>query len=235
MTTTTTTKITTTQAAAPRARRLRRYTVGGALIAFPLLMAVETTFDPALGGTGEVMYRASTQDAGALALSGVLLIVIGVLMTPAALGVLHLARDRGAALADVGTVLAVLAGVRFMGTGFFYLVGSGLAGGDRSEMVAYVERVNSGWVLGVLVLGLAICAHLSVIVLPWAAWRAGLVGLWGPVLATVIVVVHFFLPMELVYEFITFGALAAVFGHVGLSILRMTDAEWDGVAPGSTR
>ncbi|TFV87684.1 hypothetical protein E4P40_10960 [Blastococcus sp. CT_GayMR20] len=216
-----------TETTAPLARRLRRYTTGAALIAFPLLMAVETAFDPALGGNGEIMYRASTEDAGALAVSGVFLLVIGLLMTPAGLGILHLARDRGAALANLGAVLAVLAGLRFMGTGIFYLVGTGLAGGDRAEMVAFVERVNSGWVLGVLVLGLAICAHLSVIVLPWAAWRAGLIGLWGPVVATVVVLVHFFLPMELAYEFATFGILAAVFGSLGVGILRMADAEWD--------
>lgn len=218
-----------TETGAPVSRRLRRCTTGAALILFPVLMAVETSFDPALTGTGEVMYRAATEHAGALAGSGLLLLVIGLLMTPAGLGVLHQARDRGAGLANVGAVLAVLAGLRFSGIGIFYLLSLSLADGDRTEMVAYVERINSGPVFGVLVITLAVCAHLSLIVLPWAAWRAGLVGLWGPVLATGVVLVHFVLPTNLVYEFATFGALIAVFGYLGVRILRMSDAEWDGV------
>jgi hypothetical protein len=145
------------------------------------------------------------------------------------MGILHQARDRGAGLANLGAVVAVLAGLRFAGIGIFYLFALSLAGGDRGEMVAYVERINSGWVFGVLVLVLAIGAHLSLIVLPWAAWRAGLVGLWGPVVATAVTVVHFFVPVHLAYEFATFAAFAAVFGYLGVRILRMSDAEWDGV------
>lgn len=216
------------------ARGLRRFTAGAALILFPVLMAVETAFDPALTGTGEVMYTAATEHAGALAASGLMLLVIGLLMTPAGMGILHQARDRGAALGNLGAALAVLAGLRFAGMGIFYLLSLSLAGGDRVEMVAYVERINSGPVFGILVIALALCAHLSLIVLPWAAWRAGLSGIWAPVVATVVTLAHFVVPANPAFDYATFAALACVFGYLGLRILRMTDAEWDGT-PAPTR
>src|SRR3954449_6957303 len=74
------------------ARRLRRYTCGAALILFPTLLVVETPVDPASGGSGEVLYRAAREHAGALTASAVLLLVSGILMAPAAAAVLHQAR-----------------------------------------------------------------------------------------------------------------------------------------------
>lgn len=218
-----------TDTAAPPSRRLRRRTAGASLILFPLLMAVETAIDPALSGTGEAFYAAATGRAGLLAASGLMWVLIAILLTPAALGIVHQARDRGAALANLGAALFVLAGVAFTLIGNMYLFASSLAGGDRAEMVDYIERINTGWVFGILLFALAMCSHLGFIVLPWAAWRAGLVGVWAPALATVVVVVHFVLPSGFAFDMVTFAALACVFGYLGVRILQLSDAEWDGV------
>src|SRR3954463_3896327 len=81
------------------ARRLRRYTCGAALILFPALLVVQGPIDPTTGGSADALYIAATRQSGALLASALLLLVSGMLMAPAAAGILHQARDRGAALA----------------------------------------------------------------------------------------------------------------------------------------
>ncbi|MFI5914406.1 hypothetical protein [Dactylosporangium sp. NPDC051541] len=211
------------------ARRLRRRTMGTALILFPALLLLEGPIDPAPGGTGEVMFAAATQHRTALAGCAGLLLVSGVLMVPAAAAVLHQARDRGSALGAAAAVLAVLGGFGHAAIAMFYLIAMPLAGGDRAEMVAYIERLNASPVLGAVVFPLILCFALALLAMVWAAWRAGLIGWWGPAVVTAAVVAHEVLPGPLPgVELAGMGALSAVFGLLGVRVLRMTDAAWNG-------
>lgn len=189
---------------------------------------VQAPIDPAAGGTGEVMYAAATGQRGALAVSAVLLILSGMLMVAAVMGIAHQARDRGAGLANAGAVLGVLGGFGHFAIALFYAVALALPGGDRAEMVASVERLNASAVLGVIVFPLILCFGLGVLVLAWAAWRAGLVGLWGSVLVTVGVLAHNVLPFQppTALTVALLAAMTAVFGHLGLRVLAMRDDEW---------
>lgn len=214
------------------ARRLRRVTAGASLIAFPAILIPQALIDPAAGGTGEVMFRAASESAGALTASALLLLVSGILMAPAAAGVLHQARDRGAGLANAGSVLAVLGGFGHFGIAMFYFVALSLPGGNRAEMVAYIDRLNESSVLGFVAFPLILCFGLGAAVLPWAAWRAGAAPMWAPLVATAVVLSHFVLPESvLAVEVAGLVALSAVFGYLGVRVLQMTDAEWDGVRP----
>jgi hypothetical protein len=212
------------------ARRLRRYTAGAALILFPALLVPQAIIDPTGHGSGEDIVTAATEHAGPMIASAILLLLSGILMAPAVAGVLHQARDRGAALANAGAVLAVLGGFGHAGIAFFYILGSATADGDRGEMVAYIDRLNASPVLGFVAFPLILCFALGVLVLPWAAWRAGAVHWWVPGLATVAVLVEEGLPFG--SPAVSIGTLTAVtvaFVAMGLRVLRMTDAEWDGV------
>ena len=221
---------TSTTTTAPPSRRLRRVTAGSSLILFPAVLIPQALIDPAEGGTGEVMYRAATEQSTALTASAVLLIVSGVLMAPAAAGVLHQARDRGAGLANTGAVFAVLGGFGHFGIAMFYVLSLSLAGGDEGEMIAFVDRLNQSAALGAIAFPLILCFGLGAVLLPWAAWRAGAVGLWAPAVATAAVVVGQGLPVSNdVTVLATLTGLVAVFGYLGVGVLRMTDAEWDGV------
>lgn len=211
-------------------RRLRRYAAGAALVLFPALLVPEALVDPAEGGTGEVMYRAATESAGALTLSAVLLIASAVLMAPAAGGLLHQARDRGAAITDVGAALAVLGGFGHFGIAMFYLVSLSLAGGDRGEMIDFIDRLNASPALGAIAFPLILSFGLSVAVLPWGAWRAGAVHWWVPALATAAFVAETALPFRTTLSATAILVAASVaYTALGLRVLRMTDAEWDGV------
>jgi hypothetical protein len=214
---------------APLARRLRRYTQGAALILFPALLIAEAPLDPTGDGSGHFLYAAATDQRGSLVICAVLLLGSAILMAPAAAAVLHQARDRGAGLANAGGVLAVLGGFGHAGIAMFYLFGSALARGDRAEMVAYVDRLNSSFVLGGIAFPLILCFALAVLALPWAAWRAGAIGWWAPALATVAVLVEEVLPSSATAVSIgTLTSITVVFGALGVRVLRMTDAEWEG-------
>jgi hypothetical protein len=212
------------------AQRLRRYTMGTALILFPALLVVQAPLDPAEGGTGEALYAAASQHRGALVASAILLLISAIMMAPAAAGILHQARDRGAGLANLAAVLAVLGGFGHAALGMFNILALPLAGGDRGHMVAYVERLNATPALGVVVFPLIICFALGVLAMGWAAWRAGLIGWWGPAVVTAVVLAHELLPPMLpAVDVVNLVALTVVFGHLGLRLLRMTDAQWGGV------
>jgi hypothetical protein len=217
------------------ARRLRRYTAGAALVLSPALLVPQAVIDPTGDGSGEAMVTAATEQRGTMLASAVLLLISGILMAPAICGVLHQARDRGAALANTGAVLAALGAFGHAGIAMFSIMGSALAGGDEAEMVAYVDRLNASPVLGYVAFPLILCFGLGVLVLPWAAWRAGAAHWWVPAVGTTAVLAEQVLPFRSTpITVVVLVAVTVVFGHLGLRVLRMTDAEWDGVRSPAT-
>ncbi len=212
------------------AHRIRRYAAATSLIAFPGLLVVEAVLDPASGGTGEVMLTAATNHSGALVACALSLMLSGMLMVPAAGGLLHQARDRGAALTNLAAALGVLGGFGHFAIGMFYLVTLALPGGDQNEMISYIERLNNTPALGAIVFPLILSFALGVVALAWAAWRTGLIGWWGPSGVTAVVILHEALPDSLPsIEIAGLGVLAVVFGYLGIRMVRLSDAEWGSV------
>jgi hypothetical protein len=218
-------------APATPARRLRRYAAGTALVAFPVVLIVQEFTNPLRAGDGaDFLEVAGGESRGALVTSMLLMMLAGVLTTPAVSGVLHQARDRGAALANAGAAFLVLGGLALFAEGVVWLTATALPGGDPTEMAAYFDRLTESSLTGAVWLPLMLCLGIGLAVLPWAAWRAGAVHWWVPALATVAVVAEFGLPFHsTASEIVVFAALAAAYGTIGLRVLRMTDAEWDAV------
>ena len=112
------------------------------------------------------------------------------------------------------------------------MAASALPGGDPAEMAGYFDRLTDSALVGIVSTTLMLSFGLGAAVLPWAAWRAGAVHWWVPALATVAIVAEFGLPFRsTATEIVVFGALTTAYGAIGLRVLRMTDAEWDGVRP----
>jgi hypothetical protein len=207
--------------------RIRRYASAASLLAFPALLVVEAALDPAAGGTGQVMLTAATNRPGALVACAVSLMFSGILMVPAVGGLLHQARDRGAALTTLAGALGVLGGFGHAAIGMFYLVALALPGGEQNEMVAYVGRLNDTPALGAIVFPLILCFGLGVLAMAWAAWRTCLIGLWGPIGVTAVVVLHEVVPTGTpLIEIAALVFLTVVFGYLGIRIGRLSDAEW---------
>ncbi|MEV4620803.1 hypothetical protein AB0J74_19095 [Asanoa sp. NPDC049573] len=211
------------------AQRLRRHAMGAALILFPALLVVQALLDPGDGDTGEATYAAASQHARSLAASAVLLLISGILMAPAVAGILHQARDRGAVLANLAAVAAMLGGFGHAAIAMYTLFTLPLAGGDPAQMAAYVERVNASPVINAVAFPLILCFALAVLAMSWAAWRAGVIGWWGPAVVTTLVVIHELLPdPPPAVDVVSMTMLTAVFGYLGLRIVRMTDSQWSG-------
>jgi hypothetical protein len=103
-----------------------------------------------------------------------------------------------------------------LGIGMFYLVALALPGGDRNQMVAYIERLNATPAVGAIAFPLILCFALSVLAMAWAAWRTGLLGWWGPIAVTAVVVLHEVLPISIPsIEIAALGVLTVVFGYLG--------------------
>ncbi len=217
-------------APATPARRLRRYAAGTALVAFPLVLIVQEFTTPLTEGNGADFHAVASESRGALVTSMLLMMLAGALMAPAVSGVLHQARDRGAALANAGAAFLVLGGLALFAEGVVWLTATALPGGDPAEMAAYFDRLTESALTGAVWMTLMLCLGIGLAVLPWAAWRAGAVHWWVPALATVAVAAEFGLPFHsTASEIVVFAALAVAYGTIGLRVLRMTDAEWDGV------
>ncbi|MGA8045394.1 MAG: hypothetical protein WCA30_03930 [Dermatophilaceae bacterium] len=208
---------------------LRRWTCGTALILFPALLVVQALITPE-DGEGAAMYTAATEHRTALLASAALLIISGVLMAPAAVAITHQARSRGSALANWAAVTAVLGGIGHIAIGYFYVISSALAGGDRTEMVAFIERLNASPALGLFVFPFIMSFSLGVLLLTWAAHRAGLIGLWGPIVTTIAVLQHLALPPSVpgqeTINTLALISVTVVLGYLGTRVLRMSDTAW---------
>jgi len=151
-------------------------------------------------------------------------------MGPAVAGLIHLARGRGAALTTLAATLGVLGGFGHFGIGMFYLVTLALPGGDPDQMVAYVDRLNGLPALAAIAFPLVFSFGLGIVAMSWAAWRTGLIGWWGPVLVTAVVLMHLFPSSSAPLEIGGLAALTAVFGYLGIRVARLSDAAWDRAA-----
>lgn len=68
------------------------------------------------------MYGEVTGHENALFIAGILFVVSSILLVPAALGIVHLLRQRGVVLGHVGGAFALLGAAGHMGVGTYYLM-----------------------------------------------------------------------------------------------------------------
>jgi len=110
-----------------------------------------------------------------------------------------------------------------------YLLMRSTAGGDPAAMLAFEERFDSDDALTAVGLVLLVSFGVGLALLAWAAWRAGIVGLWGPVLITAVVVAHNVLPEDLpaLVSVVAIGVITAVFGWIGVRTIGLSDDEWE--------
>jgi hypothetical protein len=210
---------------------IRRTFSGVALIMFPALLVLDELIDPTSGGTGAVMYEAATEHRGALLGAAAAMIISGLVMIPAVVAIVRQTRDRGARLANFGGVFGVLGATGHVCIGLFYVISAALQGGDKAQMIAFIDRLNDSAALGLSVMPMLVGFSLGVLLLSWAAFRAGLIAIWGPVVATLAVLQHLILPSDFAGGHInTLGlvGLTAVFGYLGSRALTMSDHAWAG-------
>lgn len=161
---------------------LQRRLAGVSLLAFVGLLLAQDAIDPtdrAESNTDRLSAAADHPDR--LLAATVLLVLSSAFMLTAIAAVAAIVRDRGKWLARIGGGLAALGALGHVGVATYYATLSGLPGGDETEMVAFLDRLDAsatagvvlapaiaGFALGVFLLGLALARSR---VLP--AWAAG--------------------------------------------------------------
>jgi hypothetical protein len=150
-----------------------------------------------------------------------------VLLLPAALGIMHLARRASPKLAHVGGALAVLGLATLPGllvTDFYDLA---LAENlPRAQSVAISDATQEGWAGAVFGLSAIAPMFFGLIVLMVAAYRAGVAPVWTPVGIAVAWLLPLVSGTGLAPAVAGATLVLIIFGSIGLKVARMSDQAW---------
>ena len=209
------------------ATNFRRTLAGLALIAAPLvgfgaaIMYPRMTDDP----NADLTIIASNPDRFLIA--NLLLLLMQVLLIPAFLGLIHLLRDRSAILGHIGGGLALLGTLghtAFIGLGLTQLPLATYA--DRAVVLAVYEQVGRSPVFVILMLAFLIPFFLGILLLSIGLWRARVVPSLVPAFLVLAIVMDFLGPRAIGFLIASLLFLAGL-GWIGVTVLRMPDAEWE--------
>lgn len=192
--------------------------------------SVAMTLLPAGNSPADQLVRAKDH-AGLLLASRGMFLLATALFLPAVFGLLRLMRDRGARLAHIGAALAVLGALGHMALIMHSLFLLQTVGGDAAEMEAFLARLDSSPVVGMVVFPLVLSFGVALLLLAIGLHRAGVMPRWGLIVMIVAFLLIFTNPDGLSWiETIQNVLVAASFGWVGVLLLRMSDREWAGRA-----
>ncbi len=210
-------------------RRFSRLIAAFSLIAAPLLVFAGMVVTPWEDEAGTAGYHdALAADPGQSEVAAMLLHFGFLLMLPAALALMHLARVAVPRLAHIGGLLAVFGLATLPGllvTDFYDLALAEAL--PREESVKIADAATEGWAPVVMVLTGAFPVIIGLILLGVAAWRAGAATGW----AALLIAAGWLVPMAsatggLVLAGLGSALMVAGYGWVGLTVAKMSDAQW---------
>jgi hypothetical protein len=177
--------------------------------------------------TTAAYHDALAAHAGQANVSATLLHFGYVLLLPAALGLMHLARRAAPKLAHVGGLLAVggLATLPGLLVTDFYDLALAQAL-PRAESVKIADAAAEGWAPAVLLMSGVFPVFIGTIVLAAAAWRAGVVGGWAPVALAIGWLLPIVSGTGLVPAVVGALLIGAVLAPIGVKVARMGDQAW---------
>lgn len=159
----------------------RRTVCALALPAFPLALLVGSLIAPTDSTDNATQLVAAAHHGDRWGAAAFCELLAAVLLPFAVAGVVQVVRERGATLANVGGVLGVLGTIGMAAIGFRHVFIYGMAGVDQAQALHALDRVDDFF--GPPVLLTMFCAPFALIVLAFAASRAGLVARWVPAAA----------------------------------------------------
>jgi hypothetical protein len=209
-----------------QATTFRRRVVGISLVTFPLLLTADAVLDIGNEGSPESLFEEGAERPGSAFAAAGLIILSSVLLIPAIFGIVHLLRERGVVLGHIGALFGILGALGHVGFATLILFLPAIGDGDRTQMIALLDRLEEG--AGLVLLPLIVSFGIGFLLLMVGLWRAQFAPTW--VLAAVVVAFAFeiispgsFLPGQIIKQVL--GLVA--YGWIGLQVLRMSDAEWE--------
>ena len=153
--------------------------------------------------------------------------VSAILTVPAALGLAHLLRARGAALGHLGAACRIIGAFGHMGYAVRQLILSRAAGPGAPALIAYLDRTS---VVALVLVPLMILLDVGLVLLAAGLLRAGAVPRWAPWLIIVTVAADFAIQFTSITATwpvtVVWGVLVVSFGSIGVRVLTMTPAAW---------
>ena len=218
-------------------RRFSRIIAAVALILGPIVVLAGMIATPWEDEATTASYHdALAANPGQAEVAATLLHFGFVLLLPAALGIMHLARRAAPKLAHVGGLLAVLGLATLPGllvTDFYDLALAEAL--PRAQSVAISDATQDSWAAAVMGMSAIFPVFIGTIVLAVAAYRAGVAPIWAPFA----LLIGWLLPLVSGTGLVpaVAGALliAAVFVPIGVKAARMSDQAWAERAAGRVR
>lgn len=203
---------------------------GLCLLVAPALLLVASIVNPASGsGDDDRKYLKSlADDPDATELSTALFMVGFALMVIAIVGLVHVIRERGVTLANIGGALAIIGSIFFVALQVPTIADLNTVehvGLDTAEKLN--DDVDDYWSAYVVFVPALLGTALGYILLGAAVIRSRIAHL----AAGILIIVGLVLIPLTEGMFVAFLFLLAGFGMVGLKILGMKDEEWDGRVP----
>jgi hypothetical protein len=207
----------------PDTPTLRRRACALALPAFPVALLATTFVSPTDSIDNAAQLQAAAGHAGRWQGAAFLELLAAVLFPLAAAGIVHLVRRRGAALANVGAVLAGLATLGMASIALRHLHIYALTATDQASALHVLDRLDNHG--GALLFPLMVAGPITWIVLSGAAARAGLVHPWV-VVGMVVFMISDMLPIPAAEEIQ--GLIGIVtFGAIAVRMLALDDQQWE--------
>jgi Domain of unknown function (DUF4386) len=214
-----------------KTERFRRRVAGISLIGFAVALVGQDLVGPRTPSDAAGTYAAVAADQGGMIATSVLLLVSSLFLVPAVWGILRVLRERGATLGHIGGALAIVGALGHVAVMTYQLALVEMTkAGDREAMVALIDRLDSSPVVGVIVFPMILSFALGLLILAVALWRARFVQGWAAALVLGAVLLDVGAPdgapasVSIAKQLLAFAA----FAYVGLRMLRMSDADWDG-------
>ncbi len=211
----------------PRSIALRRRTCALALPGIPVALLASALVSPSDSIDNAVQLRAAAAHAGRWQAAALLELLTAALFPLAVAGVVHVVRRRGAALANAGAVLGVLGTLGMTSIALRHLFIYGLTAINPASGVRVLDQLDNH--TGAIAFPLMIAGPLTWILLAGAAARAGLATRWL-VLGMIAFAASDSVPIPAAEEIQGLIGIA-VFGVLGLSLLRLDDEQWESPLP----
>ena len=209
-------------------RRFSRLVAAVALILGPIVVLAGMIATPWEDEATTASYHdALAANASQAELSATLLHFGFVLLLPAALGLMHLARRATPKLAHIGGLLAVLGLTTLPGllvTDFYDLALAQAL--PRAESVEIADAAQGGWAAALMGISGFMPTFFGMVVLSIAAVRAGVAKAWMPVVLTLGWLAPFVTGTGLVPAVIGASLLLVALGPIGVKVARMSDQAW---------
>jgi hypothetical protein len=208
----------------------RKMVAGFCMVAAPLLLLVVTVIHPEHKDSEAAQLGIVADKADEWFAAHAIALVAIALAVPAALGLMHMLREREVAFGHVGGGLAMIGLLAFAGVVAVELVVWQMAKTGDAGMVALLENVSeeTGMVL-TLYLPAVIGFTFGFLVLAWGLYRARAVQSWMAICVAAGAVILGVEQMVLTDWLGIVGAavLLVGLGSVGRMVMRESDADWE--------